>query len=127
MVSEETFESPLDCKEIQLVHPKGNQSWIFIRRTDAEAEALILWPHDVKKWLIWKDPDAEKDWGQEEKGATEDEMGGWQNRLDEHEFEQDLGAGDGQESLVCCGPWGHKELDMTEQPNWTELNSYMCV
>ena len=87
VVLEKTLENPLDCKEIQLVHPKGNQSWIFIGRTDAEAETPILWPPDVKNWLIGKDPDAGKDWGQEEKGTTEDEMVGWYHRLDGHEFE----------------------------------------
>ena len=84
---EETPESPLDCKEIQPVHPKGNQSWKFIRRTDAETETPILWPPDAKNWLIWKDPDAGKDWGQEKKGTTEDELVGWHHRLNGHEFE----------------------------------------
>ena len=125
VVLEKTLESPLDCKEIQSVHPKGNQSWIFIGRTDAEAETLILWPPDVKNWLIGKDPDAEKDWRQE-KGTTEDEMLRWHHWLDGHEFEQVLGVGDGQGSLVCCSPWGCKELDMTEWLNWTELNSPGC-
>ena len=87
VVLEKTLESPLDCKEIQPVHPKGNQSWIFIGRTDAEAEALILWPPDAKNWLIGKDPNAGKDWRQEEKGTTEDEMVGWHHWLDEQEFE----------------------------------------
>ena len=87
VVLEKILESPLDCKEIQSVHPKGNQSWIFIGRTDAEAETPILWPPDAKSWLIWKDPDAGKDWGQEEKGMTEDEMIGWHHRLNGHEFE----------------------------------------
>ena len=116
-----TLESPLDCKEIQLVHPKGNQSWIFIRRTDAEAETPILGPPDAKSWPIWKDPDAGKDWGQEEKGTTEDEMTGWHHRLDGHGFGWTPGVGDGQGGLVCCGSWGCKESDMTEQLNWTEL------
>ena len=93
--------SPLDCKEIQPVHPKGNQSWIFIGKTEVEAETWILWPPDVKNWLIWKDPDVGKDWGQEEKGTTEDEMIGWHHRLSGHEFEQTLGVGDGQEGLMC--------------------------
>ena len=119
VVLEKTLESPLDSKEIQPVHPKRNQSWIFIGRTDAEAETPILWPPDMKNWLIWKDPDAWKDWGQEEKGTTEDEMVGWHHQLDGHEFEQAPGIGDGQGSLVCCCPWGHKELDMTERLNWT--------
>ena len=101
MVLEETFESPLDCKEIQPVHPKGDQSWVFIGRTDAEAETPILWPPDVKNWLIWKNPDAGKDWGQGEKGTTEDEMVGWHHWLDGHEFEQALGVGEGQGRLAC--------------------------
>ena len=113
-----TLENPLDCKEIQPVHPKGNQSWICIRRTDVEAETPILWPPHVKSWLIWKDPDAGKDWGQEEKGTTEDEMIGWYHQLDGHECEQALGVGDGQGSLTCCCPWGCKESDMTERLNW---------
>ena len=100
--------SPLDCKEIQTVHPKGNQSWIFIGRTDAEADSSILWPPDVKNQLIWKDPDAGKDWGQEEKGMTEDEMVGWHHRLDGHEFAQAPGVGDGQGSLACSSPQFHR-------------------
>ena len=115
-----TFESPLDCREIQPVNPKGYQSWIFIGRTDAEAETPILWPSDVKNWLIGKDPVAGKDWGQEEKGTAEDEMLGWHLWLDGHEFEQALGVGGGQGSLACWSPWGHKESDTTEWPNWTE-------
>ena len=105
------------CKEVKPVHPKGNQSWIFIGRTDAEAEAPILWPPDVKSRLIRKDADAGKDWRQEEKGATEDEMVGWHHWLNGHEFEQTLGDGEGQGSLVCCSPWGRKESDMTEWLN----------
>ena len=120
VVLEKTLESPLDCKEIQPVHPKGNQPWIFICRTDAEAEAPIIWPPDAKGWLIWKDPDAGKDWGQEEKGTTEDEMVGWHHWLNEHGFGWTLGVGDGQGGLACCGPWGCKELDMTERLKWTE-------
>ena len=119
VVLEKTLESPLDCKEIQQVHPKGNQSWIFIGRIDAEAEIPILWPPDGKNWLIEKDPDAGKDWGQEEKGTTEGEMVGWHHRLYEYEFEQALGVGDGQGSLAYCSPWGHKESNTTEQLNWT--------
>ena len=115
VVLEKTLESPLNCKEIQAVHPKGNQSWIFIGRTDAETP--LLWPSDAKNWLIWKDPDAGKDWRQE-KGMTEDEMVGWHHQLNGHEFEQTPGVGDGQECLVCCSPWGRKES--TEQLNWTE-------
>ena len=117
---EKTLESPLDCKVIQPVHPKGNQSWIIIGRTDAEVETAILWSPDGKNWLIGKDPDAGKDWGHEEKRTTEDEMVGWHHQLDGHEFEQALGVGDGQGGLAWCSPWGHKELDTTEQLNWTE-------
>ena len=112
--------SPFDRKEIQPVHPKGNQFWIFIGRTDAEAEASILWPPDAKNWLIGKDPDDGKDWRQEEKGMTEDEIVGWHHRLDGHEFEQAPGVGDDQGSLACCSPWGRKESDTTEQMNWTD-------
>ena len=123
------LESPLDCKEIQPVHPKENQSWMFIGRTDGEAETPVLWPPDAKNWLIGKDPDAGKDWRQEEKGTTEDEMVWWHHQLDGHEFEQALGVGDGQGSLECCSPWGCKESDTTEQLNWTELTdtcSWTC-
>ena len=120
VVLEKTLESPLDSKEIQPVHPKGNQSWMFIGRTDAETEAPLFWPPDVKGWLIGKDPDSGKDWRQEEKGMTEDEMVGWHHWLDGHEFEQTLGDGDGQGSLVCWSPWSHKELYMTEWLNWPE-------
>ena len=120
---EETLQSPLDCKEIQPVHPKGDQSWVSIRRTDAEVEAPILWPPDVRNWLIGKDPDAGKDWGRQEKGTTEDEMVGWHHWLNGHEFEQALGVGDGQGGLVCCSPWCHKELDTTEWLNWTDNTS----
>ena len=111
----------LDCKKIKSVHPKGNQSWIFIGRTDAEAETPILWPPDAKNWLFGKDPDAGKDWRQEEKAMTEDETVVWHHWLDGHEFEQAPRVGDEQGSLACCSPWGHKELDTTEQLNWTEL------
>ena len=104
-VLEKTLESPLDCKEIKPVHPKGNQSWIFIGRTDAEAEAPILWPLDLKNWFIGKDPDAGKEWRQEEKGTIEDEMVGWHYLLDGHDFEQALGVGDGRGSLACFSPW----------------------
>ena len=116
-----TLESPLDCKEMKPVNPKGNQPWIFIGRTDAEVEAPILWPPDAKSWLIWKDPDAGKDWRQEEKGVTEDEMVGWHHWLNGHEFEQSPGVGDWQGSLVCCSPWGHKESDITEWLNNTNM------
>ena len=118
VVLEKTLESPLDCKEIKPVNSKGNQSWIFIERTDAEAEAPKIWPPDVKNWLIWKDPDAGKDWRQE-KGTTEDDMVGWHHWLNGHEFEQTPEVGDGQGSLVCCNPWGHKRV----RHNWViELN-----
>ena len=117
VVLEKTLESPLDCKEIKPVNPKGNQSWIFIGRTDAEAETPIIWPPDAKNWLIWKDPDAGKEWRWEEKGTTEDEMVGWHHRLDGHECERTLGVGDRQGSLACCSPRGRKELDTTEQLN----------
>ena len=106
------------------VNPKGNQSWIFIGRTDAEAETPILGPPDAKNWLTGKDPDAGKDWRQEEKEMTEDEMVGWHHWLNGHEFEQATGVGDGQGSLECCSPWGRKELDTTEWLNWTEQNSW---
>ena len=119
VVVEKTLVSPLDCKEIQPVHPKGDQSWVFTGRTDVEAEGPVLWLPDVKCWLIWKDPDAGKDWRQEEKGMTQDEMAGWHHRLNGHNYEQAPGDGDGQGSLVCCSPWV-AELDMTEQLNWTE-------
>ena len=122
VVLEKTLKSPLDCKDIQPVHPKGSQSWIFIGRTDAEAEAPILWPPDAKNWLIGKDPEAGKDWRQE-KGMIEDEMVGWHHWLG---FEQALGVDDGQGSLECCSPWGRKESDTTEQLNWTEL-SYTTI
>ena len=117
VVLEKTLESPLDCKEIKPVNPKRNQSWMFIGRTDVEAEAPILWPPDVKNWLIRKDPDVGKDWRQEKRTA-EDEMVGWHHQLNGHEFEQAPGVGDRQGRLVCCSPWGHKELNTTEQVNW---------
>ena len=115
-----SHRSPLDCKEIKPVNPKGSQSWIFIEKTDAEAKTPILWPPDGKNWLIGKDPDAGKDWRLEEKGMTEDEMVGWHHWLNGHEFDQALGVGDEQGSLVCCSPWGCKELDTTEWLNWTD-------
>ena len=119
-VLEKTLESPLDCKEIQPVHSEGDQSWVFLGRTDAEAETPVLWPSHVKSWHIGKDPDAGRDWGQEEKGTTEDEMDGWHHRLDGHEFAFTLGVGDGQGGLACCNSWGGKESDTTEWLNWTE-------
>ena len=118
VVLEKTLESPLDCKEIQPVHPKGDQCWVFTARTDVEAETPILWPHDEESWLIWKDPDAGKDWGQEEKGTTEDKMVGWHHWYNGHGFGWTLGIGDGQGGLACCGSWGRKESDTTD---WTEL------
>ena len=129
VVLEKTLESPLDCKEIQPVHPKGNQFWIFIGRADAEAEAPVLWPPEVKSWLIRKPSDAGKNWRQE-KGRTEDEMVGWPHRLNGHEFEQAWEDCEGQGSLACCSPWGHKELDMIEwlNNNNNTINSYfVCV
>ena len=120
VVLEKTLESPLGSKEIQPVHPKGDQFSVFIGKTDAEAETPMLWPPHAKSWLIGKDPDAGRDWGQEEKGMTEDEMAGWHHRLDGHEFEWAPRVGDGQGGLECCDSWGRKESDMTEQLNWTE-------
>ena len=121
VVLEKTLESPLDCKQIQSIHPNGNQSWIFTGRTDAEAETPILWPPDGKNRLIGKDPDAGKDWRREEKGTKEDEMVGWHHRRDGHEFEWALEVGDGQGSLACWSPWGCKELGTTEWLNCTGL------
>ena len=118
----EDAESLLNSKEMKPVNPKGNQPWIFIGRTDAEAETPILWPPDVKSWLTGKDCDAGKDWKQDEKGMTEDKMIGWHDRLNGHEFEQALGDGEGQGRLVCCSPWGHKESDTTERLN----NNKIC-
>ena len=122
VVLEKTLKSPLDWKEIQPVHPKGNQSLIFIQRTDAEAETPIFWPPDAKNQLTGKDPDAGKDLRQEEKGMTRDEIVGWHHRLYGHEFEEVPGTGDGQGSLVCCSPWDLKELDTSEWLNWTVVN-----
>ena len=119
VVLERTLESPLDSKEIQPVHLKWNQSWIFIGRTDNEAEIKLFWPHDAKNWLIGKDPDDGKDWKREEKGATEDEMVEWHHWLNGYESEKTLGD-DGQGSLACCSPWSHKESDTTKRLNWTD-------
>ena len=127
VVLENTLESPLDSKEIQPVHPKGDQSWVFIGRIDIEAETPVLWPPDAKSWLIGKDPDAGRDWEQVEKGMTEDEMAGWHHQLYAHEFGWTLGVGDGQGGLACCSSWGHKESYITEQLNWTELMDYMVM
>ena len=129
-VVEEDSESPLDCKKIKPVNPKGNQSWIFIGRTHVEVEAPILWPPYVKSWLIWKVPDAGKDWGQEEKGTTEDEMVGWHHQLCGHGFGWTPGVVDGQGGLACCGSWGRKESDMTAWVNWMikdNLRGFPCL
>ena len=121
---EDSWESPLEGKEIQPVNPKGNQSWIFIGRTDAKAKTPVLWPTDAKNWLIGKDPDVGKDWRQEEKVATEDEMAGWHRWLNGHEFKQAPGDGEGQGSLECCSPWGHKE---SRHDLVTEKNTYIDI
>ena len=119
MVLEKTLESPLDCKEIQPVHPKGNQSWVFTGRTDVEAETPILWPPDVKSWFIGEDPDARKDWGQAEKGMTEDEMVGWHHWPNGHAFGWTPGIGDGQGGLECCSSWGRRvRHDWATELNW---------
>ena len=119
---ENTLESPLDCKEVQLVNSEGDQPWDFFGRNDAKAETPVLWPPHAKSWLIGKDSDVERDWGQEEKGTTEDDMAGWHHWLDGHESEWTLGLGDGQGGLACCDSWSRKESDTTERLNWTELN-----
>ena len=125
-VGKDFWESPgLPCKEIQPAHRKGDQSWVFIGRTDVEAETPILWPPGAKSWLIWKDPDTGKDWRQEEKGTTEDEMARWHHQLDGHGFGWIPRAGDGQGSLVCCSSWGGKELDTTEL-NWFCRSFFFC-
>ena len=124
---EKTLESPLDCKEIQPVHPKGDQPWVFIGRIDAKAETPVLWPPHAKSWLIGKDPDAGRDRRQEEKGMTEDEMAGWHHWLDGRESEWTLGVGDGQGGLTCCDSWGRKESDTTERLNWTELRRLLSI
>ena len=122
VVLEKILESPLDCKKIQSVHSERDQSWVFFERTDTEVETPILWPPHAKSWLIGKDSDAGRDWGQEEKWTTEDEMAGWHHWLDGSEFEWTLGVGDGHGGLACCSSWGRKESDTTERLNWTELN-----
>ena len=119
-VGKGSWES-LNCKEIQPIHSTGDQSWVFFGRNDAKAETPVLWPPLVKSWLIGKDSDAGRDWGQEEKGTTGDEMAGWHHRLDGREFEWTPGDGDGQGGLACCDSWGRKESDTTERLNWTEL------
>ena len=125
VVREKTLESPLDYKEIKPVNHKGNQPWMFIGRT--EAEVLILWPHNANSQLTGKDPDAGKNWGQEEKGATDNEMVGWHHQLNGHEFEWTLGVGDGQGGLACCSSWGCKESDTTEQLSWTEVEAVIIA
>ena len=121
VVLEKTLERPLDCKEIQLVHSEGDQPWDFFGRNEAKAETPVLWPPHVKSWLIGKDSDAGRDWGQEEKGTTEDEMAGWHHWLDGHESEWISGIGDGQGGLACCDSWGRKESDTTEWLIWSDL------
>ena len=122
VVLEKTLESPLDSKEVKSVNPKGNQSWIFIGRTDAEAEAPILWPPDTKSQIIIKKHWCWKDWRQEEKVATQDDVVGWHHWINRHEFELTPGDSDGQGRLSCRSPWGYKELDKTEL-----LNSNICA
>ena len=122
VVLEKTLESPLDCKESQPVQRKGDKSWVFIGRTDAKAETPIVWPPDAKSWLIWKDPDAGKDWRQEEKGTTEDETVGWHHWLYGHGFGWTPGVGDGQGGLVCCGSWGCRvRHDWAIELNWNKV------
>ena len=120
VVLERTLESPWDCKEIQPVHSKGDQPWVFFGRNDAKAETPVLWPPHKKSWLTGKDPDAGRDWGQEEKGTTEDEMAGWHHRPDGHEIEWTLGVVDGQGGLACCNSWVAKSRTWLSE--WTELN-----
>ena len=124
LVLGKTLKSPLDSKEIKAINPKGNQPWIFIGRTDAEAAALILWPPDAKNWLIGKDADAGKDWMQEEK-VVSNKMVGWHHWLKGHEFEQTPRDSEGQGSLTWCSPWGHKESDRTERLNWTKSSQIL--
>ena len=121
VVLDKTLESPLNCKERQPVHSEGDQPWDFFGRNDAKAESPVLWPPHEKSWLIGKDSDAGRDWGQEEKGMTEDEMAGWHHRLNGRESEWTSGVDDGQGGMVCCDSWGHKELDMTERLIWSDL------
>ena len=125
VVLEKTLESPLDCKEIHAVHSTGDQSWVFFGRNDGIAETPVLWKPHAKSWLIGKDCDAGRDWGQEEKGLTEDDMAGWHHWLDGREFEWTPGVGDGQGGLACCNSLGLKESDTTERLNWTELKVHM--
>ena len=127
VVLEKTLESPLDCKEIQPVHPKGDQSWVFIGGTDVEAETPIPWPPDEESWLFWKDPDAGKDWRLEEKGTTEDEMVGRHHRHNGHMFGWTPGVGDGEGGLACCSSWGCKESDTTEWLNWRHTSTKLMI
>ena len=127
VVLEKTLESPLDYKEIQPVHLKGDQSWVFTGRTDVEAETPVFWSPHGKTWLIGKDFDAGRSWGQEAKGMTEDEMAGWHHLFDGRESEWILGVGDRQGGLACCDSWGRKESDTTERLNWTELHSPLSL
>ena len=124
VVLEKTLESPLDCNEIQTVHSKGDKPWDFFGRNDAKAETPVHWPPHAKSWLIGKDSDAGRDWGQKEKRTTEDEMAGWHHRLNGRAFEWTPGVGNGQGGLACCDSWGHKESDTTERLNWTEYKKY---
>ena len=126
VVLEKTLESPMNCKEIQPVHSEGDQPWVFFGRDDAKAETPIFWSPHVKSWLIGKDSDAGRDWGQKEKGTTGDEMVGWHHQLDGPEFGWTPGVGDGQGGLACCDSWGRKESDTTEPLNWTELKEQQC-
>ena len=121
VVLEKTLESPMDCKEIQPVHSEGDQPWDFFGRNDAKAETPVLWPPHAQSWLIGKDSDAGRDWEQEKKGTTKDEMAGWHHQLSGHRFGWTPGVGDGQGSLVCCGSWSHRESDTTKRLNWTEV------
>ena len=125
VVLEKILESPFDCKEIQPVHSEGDQPWDFFGRNDAKAETPVLWPPRVKSWLIGKDSDAGRDWGQE-KGTTEDEMAVWHHWLNGRESEWTPGVGDGQGGLACCNSWGRKQSDTTERLNWTELILVNC-
>ena len=127
VVLEKTLENPLDCKEIKSVYPKGNQSWKFIGRADVEGEAQILWPTDMKNWLIWKDPDAGKDWMQEEKGTTEVEMVGWHHQLDRHKFERGPGVVDGQESQASCSSWDCSQTRLSNWTGWIKWMNYWFV
>ena len=127
VVLEKTLESASDFKEIQPVHPKGDQSCVFTGRIDVEAKTSILWPPDAKSWPTGKDPDAGKYWGQEEKGTTEDEMVGWHHQLTGLGFGWTPGVGDRQEGLAWCSSWGHKESDTTEQLNWSESRDYLAI